>query len=370
MNKIKVLVVDDSALIRKLLTDILDADFDITVVGSAEDPFDAREKIKKLNPDVITLDIEMPKMDGLTFLEKLMRLHPMPVVMVSTLTEKGAEATMRALKLGAVDFLPKPTMNVEKALNDYSDDLISKVKAANETNIHALLSSVSSLSPMDALPHKNIVSSPKLLACNTTVKLVAIGSSTGGTEAIAKVVKDIPVDFPGIVITQHIPAKFSEAFAGRLNRSCSVTIVEADDGQSIEKGHVYIAPGDHHLAVVKDRDGYKCRVFSGERVNRHCPSVEVLFKSIAQHVGPDVISVMLTGMGKDGATAMQEIHNQGGATIAQDKNSSVVWGMPGAAVALGCVDSVVPLDKIAAEMMQICRSKGKPSFSKSMPANF
>lgn len=367
MTKIKVLVVDDSPLIRKILTDILARDPCITVVGSAEDPYDARSKIKKLHPDVITLDIEMPKMDGLTFLEKLMRLRPMPVVMVSTLTAKGAEATMRALSLGAVDFLPKPKANVEKCLHDYADDLIDKIKAASATNINALTSN--HLAVAGSLPSDKIIHTPDLLSCNTNIKLVAIGSSTGGTEAIAEIIKDIPTDFPGIVITQHIPAKFSEAFANRLNRKSSVKVLEAQNGQIIEKGHVYIAPGEHHLTVVKEGYNYKCRVFTGERVNRHSPSVEVLFKSIVKNVGAEVISVMLTGMGKDGATAMQEIHQQGGITIAQDKNSSVVWGMPGAAVALGCVDKIVPLNKIAQEMIGICRSQGKPSFSSAISAH-
>jgi len=367
MSKIKVLIVDDSALIRKILSEILNADPNIMVIGTAEDPYDAREKIKKLRPDVITLDIEMPKMDGLTFLEKLMRLRPMPVVMVSTLTEKGSEATMKALTLGAVDFLPKPKTNVENSLLDYADDLVEKVKAAKATNINALLSN-SSVSAKSGLPTSSNIIAPPLMGCNTQVKLVAIGSSTGGTEAIASIVKDIPIDFPGIVITQHIPAKFSKAFADRLNRTCKVTVVEASDGQPIEKGHVYIAPGDFHMSVVKNGYGYKCKVYSGERVNRHCPSVEVLFKSVVDNVGPDVISVMLTGMGKDGATAMQQIHEQGGVTIAQDEQSSVVWGMPGAAVALNCVDKVIPLDKIANEMLTLCQSKGKPSFNKALSA--
>lgn len=363
MNKIKVLVVDDSALIRKILTEILSNDSGIDVVGSAEDPYDAREKIKRLNPDVITLDIEMPKMDGLTFLEKLMRLHPMPVVMVSTLTEKGAEATMKALALGAVDFLPKPKTDVENSLHEYADDLVHKIKAAKATNLNALIPDENQ-DNVYSLPNNNQVHTPELLGAPSKIKLVAIGSSTGGTEALASLLKSIPTDFPGIVITQHIPAKFSQAFAARLDRTCAITAKEASDGDIIEPGHVYVAPGEHHLSIEKYGNKYKCRVFSGERVNRHCPSVEVLFKSVVKNVGRDVISVMLTGMGKDGATAMQEIHNIGGATVAQDEQSSVVWGMPGAAVQLGCVDKVLPLNKIAEELIQQCKGKSRPTLKK------
>ena len=353
MNKIKVLVVDDSALIRSIITKILSSDQSIEVVGTAQDPYDAREKIKQLNPDVLTLDIEMPRMDGLTFLENLMRLHPMPVVMVSTLTEKGAEATMRALSIGAVDFLPKPKTDVEHGLNEYAEDLIDKIKAAKATNLNALASDKKITNLNNSSNSK--VHQPEPMACHTKVKLVAIGSSTGGTEALASLLRDIPTDFPGIVITQHIPPKFSHAFAERLNRTCAITANEAKDGQIIEAGHVYIAPGEHHLRVEKANHNYVCRVFAGERVNRHCPSVEVLFKSVAKNVGSKIISVMLTGMGKDGATAMQELHKLGAFTIAQDEQSSVVWGMPGAAVKLGCVDKVLPLSKIPSELVSLCR---------------
>ena len=359
MNKIKVLIVDDSAMIRHLLSDMLNADPEIEVVGTANDPIEARSKIKQYDPDVLTLDIEMPKMDGLTFLSLLMRLRPMPVLMISSHSKKNAACVMRALSIGAIDFLPKPVNRENNSLNDYASHLVDKIKIASKADV------VNNLDfheddKMKVVGNVNMHiderSKPVLLNCNTNIRLVAIGSSTGGTEAIAEILKSIPVDFPPIVITQHIPANFSKAFADRLNKNCAVTISEAQDGDEIKSGHVYIAPGGLQMEVVKNNYHLMCKVYKGEKVNRHSPSVEVLFNSVAKVVGKKVVSVMLTGMGDDGAASMLDLKKVGGITIAQDEKSSVVWGMPGAAVKLGCVDKVLALNVIAAELMTICRN--------------
>ena len=366
MEKIKVLVVDDSALIRRLFSDMLNADPEIEVIDTANDPIEARSKIKQHNPDVLTLDIEMPKMDGLTFLEKLMRLHPMPVVMISSHTQKGAECVMRALQIGAVDFMPKPASNEDDSLHVYANNLVNKVKIASRANVakHLEVNDKNQPNnPVDGKLHSITPTNPDLLDCKTNIQLVAIGSSTGGTEAVAEVLKFIPSDFPPIVITQHIPSKFSKAFAERLNRHCACTIIEAQDGDEIKPGHVYIAPGGMQMEVVKYKYKLMCKVYEGEKVNRHRPSVEVLFKSVAKVVGKKVISVMLTGMGDDGSASMQDIKDVGGITIAQDEKSSVVWGMPGAAVKLGCIDRVIALNKIAPELLTICREDSRPSIS-------
>ncbi|MFK7794154.1 MAG: chemotaxis response regulator protein-glutamate methylesterase [Gammaproteobacteria bacterium] len=366
MKKIKVLVVDDSALIRRLFTDMLNADPHIEVIDTANDPIEARSKIKQHNPDVITLDIEMPKMDGITFLEKLMRLHPLPVIMISSHTKKGAECVMRSLQIGAVDFMPKPVNHEDNSLNIYASNLINKIKIASKANVTKHLEINSNNyenNTSDDLLHVSNRSNPELLNCNTNIQLVAIGSSTGGTEAVAEVLKSIPSDFPPIVITQHIPSKFSKAFAERLNRNCAGIIVEAQDGDEIKPGHVYIAPGGFQMEVVKYKYNLICKVYEGEKVNRHCPSVEVLFKSVAKVVGKKVISVMLTGMGDDGSASMKDIQDVGGTTIAQDEKSSVVWGMPGAAVKLGCIDKIVSLSNIAPELVNICREDSRKPIS-------
>jgi len=365
MEKIKVLVVDDSALIRCLFSDMLNSDPHIEVVDTANDPIEARSKIKLHNPDVITLDIEMPKMDGITFLDKLMRLHPMPVIMISSHTQKGAECVMRCLQIGAVDFMPKPVSNNDDSLSIYASNLINKVKAASHADVvqHLQISDKNSCQiTNDGMPACEI-KAPGLLNANTNIRLVAIGSSTGGTEALAQLIQHIPVDFPPIVITQHIPSKFSKAFAERLDRHCAVKVIEAQDGDEIKTGHVYIAPGGKQMEVVKYKYNLMCKVFEGEKVNRHRPSVEVLFESVAKVVGKRVISVMLTGMGDDGSASMKNIKDMGGITIVQDEQSSVVWGMPGAAVKLGCVDKIVSLDKIPEQLVKLCRENSSNSLS-------
>lgn len=349
---IKVLVVDDSALARKLLTAMLTRSRDIEVVGTAGDPYAAREKIKKLNPDVITLDVEMPRMDGLTFLENLMRLRPMPVVMVSSLTQRGADVTLRALELGAIDFVAKPRVDIAGTLADYEEELIAKVKVAAGARVMPRTAparvtderhSTSAVVP--------ILSLRSML--RTTDRIIAIGASTGGTEAIREVLAEMPPDAPAIVISQHIPAAFSKPFAERMNRSSAMAVCEAQDGQQILPGHAYIAPGDRHLLVERDGARYLCRLSSGPHVNRHRPSVDVMFRSVAQNVGPNAVGVVLTGMGDDGARGLKEMLEAGAGTIAQDEASSVVWGMPGSAVKLGAATHVLPLQQVAGQVLAL-----------------
>ncbi len=359
MAVIRVLVVDDSALVRQLLTEILNADPDIEVVGTANDPYQAREKIKKLNPDVLTLDVEMPRMDGVTFLKNLMRLRPMPVVMVSTLTEQGAEVTLQALALGAVDFVAKPKIDLANTLENYSQDIINKVKTAAVVNIHALgqksrgMLDIPEKLTADAVIEK--MPGQKSTHLKTTEKLVAIGASTGGTEAIKAILSHMPADSPAIVITQHIPATFSHAFADRVNGVSAMEVCEAQDGQQILPGHAYIAPGDRHLLVERSGARYYCLLNEGPPVSRHKPSVDVLFRSVAQNVGPNAIGVMLTGMGDDGAKGMLEMKESGAYNFVQDEKSSVVWGMPGQAVKIGATTEQVPLSQIADKLQSLVK---------------
>ena len=348
-KKIKVLVVDDSALIRKLLSELLAEDPEIEVVGAAADPYAARDKIKTLNPDVLTLDIEMPRMDGLTFLSNLMRLRPMPVVMVSSLADQGAEVTLDALALGAVDYVTKPKIDVAHTLTDFSQEIIAKVKMAAAARIQPCAEPRSVPSKLNADAILPVGAPPKFF--KTTDNMIAIGASTGGTEAIRVVLEMLPPDAPGIVITQHIPEAFSRPFAERMNRCSALQVKQADDGDLIMPGHVFIAPGDQHLLVVRDGARYRCRLNDGPPVNRHRPSVDVLFRSVAQSVGPNALGVLLTGMGEDGAAGLGEMHTAGAFTIAQDEKTSVVWGMPGAAVRLGGTDVVLPLDRVAEACM-------------------
>jgi two-component system chemotaxis response regulator CheB len=350
-------VVDDSAVMRQLLTEILNSDPGIEVVGSAPDPYVARDKIKLLNPDVLTLDVEMPRMDGLAFLRNLMRLRPMPVVMCSSLTQKGAAVALDALSLGAVDFVAKPTVDVSQGIKESAGEIISKVKMAAHAQVRPLLDIpslvVADRHDADAVLPKR--SAPTHFA--TTDRIIAIGASTGGTEAIKQVLMNLPSDVPGIVITQHIPKAFSGPFALRMDASSVLNVCEARDGQPILAGHVYIAPGDQHLIVVRDGARYQCRLSDGELVNRHRPSVDVLFRSVAQSAGRNSIGVMLTGMGRDGAEGMKEMREAGALTIAQDEKSSVVWGMPGAAWQIGAVQSLHPLHQIAARIVELANAR-------------
>jgi two-component system chemotaxis response regulator CheB len=358
---IRVLIVDDSALVRSLLTDILKAAPGIEVVGVAADAHAAREKIKQLNPDVLTLDVEMPKMDGITFLRNLMRLRPMPVVMVSSLTERGADVTLDALALGAVDYLSKPKIDLAATLKDYAEELIEKVRTAARASVRALdprqpprpAAAVGPAHSADAVLPKL---SPRNRPLRTTDRVIAIGASTGGTEAIKEVLMRLPPDSPGVVIAQHIPKAFSTPFARRMNDCCPVSVCEAEDGQHVLAGHAYIAPGDRHLMLVRDGARYVCRLDDGVPVNRHKPSVDVLFRSVAQNAGRNAIGVLLTGMGKDGARGMKEMLDSGSRTIAQDEASSVVWGMPGEAVSLGAAEHVVALESIAGKILALAEA--------------
>lgn len=334
--RIKVAIVDDSALVRAMLTQIINSQPDMQSVGAAPDPLVARELIRSQNPDVITLDVEMPRMDGLEFLEKLMRLRPTPVVMVSTLTERGAETTLRALELGAVDYVSKPKVDIVRGLGEYADELCEKIRAASRASVRK---------PAAGAARPPAPSSGMRLA--STEKLVLVGASTGGTEAIRELLGGFPPDAPAIVITQHMPAGFTRSFALRLNDHCKLKVSEAVDGERLLPGHAYIAPGDHHLAVKRSGANYVASVTEGAPVNRHRPSVEVLFRSGAACAGPNAIGIMLTGMGKDGATAMRELRDAGAYNFAQDEATCVVFGMPKEAIAAGAVHEVLPLPAIA-----------------------
>ena len=350
-RRIRVLIVDDSALVRQMLGDMLRRDPSIEVVGSAGDAHIAREKIKQLNPDVVTLDVEMPKMDGITFLRNLMRLRPMPVVMVSSLTERGADVTLDALAIGAVDYLSKPKIDIAATLGDYADELIEKVKTAAGVSVRALdARRTASAAPPPRLTADAVIARKPGKTLRTTDRIIAIGASTGGTEAIKQVLMGLPPDAPGVVIAQHIPKAFSTPFAKRMNDCCQMTVYEAEDGQQILAGHVYIAPGDRHLLVARDGARYVCRLDDGPPVNRHKPSVDVLFRSVAQSAGRNALGVLLTGMGKDGACGLLEMLENGSPTIAQDEATSVVWGMPGEAVAMDAAQHILPLQEIAAAL--------------------
>jgi two-component system, chemotaxis family, protein-glutamate methylesterase/glutaminase len=356
MNKIRVLIIDDSVLIRKILTEILNSSPDIEVVGAAADPLIAREMIKQLHPDVLTLDIEMPHMDGITFLRNLMRLRPTPVVMISTLTEKGAEVTLEALTLGAVDFIAKPKVDVISSLNNYADEIISKVKIAARANVSNLDGRKSK--PRDlsnAAAGQNSVPNLAKPGVGVNNKIIALGASTGGTEAIKSVVKDLPANTPPVVISQHLPAAFSESFVRHIDLITGMTAVIPKHGQVIETGHIYLAPGDRHMLIAKEGGRYIIQLNDGEPVNRHKPSVDVMFSSVAKQVGADAIAVLLTGMGADGAAGMKEMHDKGAKTIIQDEQSSVVWGMPGAAHKLGCTDFVLPLGEVAGKILALIK---------------
>jgi two-component system chemotaxis response regulator CheB len=324
-TKIKVLIVDDSALIRSVMSEIVNSQPDMEVVGTAPDPLVARELIKKTNPDVLTLDVEMPKMDGLDFLEKLMRLRPMPVVMVSSLTERGSEITMRALELGAVDFVTKPKISIQSGMREYTDLISDKIRAAARARIKPR--SVQPAAPLSALPAlRNPLTSSE--------KLIIIGASTGGTEAIREFLMQMPSDCPGILIAQHMPEGFTTSFARRLDSLCKISVVESAGNERVLPGHAYIAPGHSHLLLARSGANYVTRIEQTDPVNRHRPSVDVLFRSAALAAGKNAMGVILTGMGKDGAAGMLAMKEAGAYNYAQDEASCVVFGMPREAILL------------------------------------
>ncbi|HRL99240.1 MAG TPA: chemotaxis response regulator protein-glutamate methylesterase [Acidovorax sp.] len=344
-RKIRVIVVDDSALVRSLLSEIINRQRDMECIGTANDPLVAREMIRELNPDVITLDVEMPRMDGIDFLGRLMRLRPMPVVMISTLTERGAEVTMRALELGAVDFVAKPRVGLASGLNDLASQIVDKIRVAAVAQVRRTPAqpAVHSAAADSAPPP----SSAALLGRLSTEKLICIGASTGGTEAIKEVLVQMPADSPAIVITQHMPPGFTTSFAARLNGLCQITVKEATNGERILPGHAYIAPGGKQFHVARSGANYVAVVDDGPPVNRHKPSVEVLFKSAAAVVGRNAFGIMLTGMGNDGAVAMREMKDAGSYNYVQDEATCIVFGMPREAIAHGAADEVLPLTQIA-----------------------
>ena len=361
-NKIRVVVVDDSALVRGLLGEIINRQTDMECVGAAADPLLAREMIRNLNPDVITLDVEMPRMDGLDFLSKLMRLRPMPVVMVSTLTERGAEVTLRALELGAVDFVAKPKIGVADGLKQLAEEITDKVRIAAKAQIRRLPQARPGTGSAATASGQNGpagADQPRPPAANlgrlSTEKIIFIGASTGGTEATKEVLLDLPPDAPAVVITQHMPPGFTRSYAARLDGLCRIRVKEASDGERILPGHAYIAPGGLHLSVERSGANYIARVRDGEPVNRHKPSVEVLFESAARVVGPNALGIMLTGMGADGAAAMKLMRDAGSYNYCQDEATCVVFGMPREAINHGAANEVLPLGQIAQHLMDRLR---------------
>ena len=335
--KIKVLIVDDSALIRSVMSEIISSQPDMEVVGVAPDPLVARELIKQTNPDVLTLDVEMPKMDGLDFLEKLMRLRPMPVVMVSSLTERGSEITMRALELGAVDFVTKPKISIQSGMREYTELISDKIRAAARARIK----------PRTLQPAPTLGALPALRnPLTSSEKLIIIGASTGGTEAIREFLMQMPSDCPGILIAQHMPEGFTTSFARRLDSLCKISVREAQGDERVLPGHAYIAPGHSHLLLARSGANYVTRIEQSEPVNRHRPSVDVLFRSAATAAGKNAVGVILTGMGKDGAAGMLEMKTAGAYNFAQDEASCVVFGMPREAIAIGGTHEVGALSAL------------------------
>ena len=342
---IKVLVVDDSALIRSLLSEIIHQAPDLELVGAAPDAFVAKEMVMQLQPDVITLDIEMPKVDGLTFLDRLMKARPTPVIMISTLTKKGADATLRALELGAIDFIAKPKINVANGIGEYQQEIIDKIRIASKIKLRKRASTPSNLS---AIP----------IQYKGTETIVGIGASTGGTEAIRKVLERLSPAFPATVITQHMPPNFTKSFAKRLDALCEINVHEAKDGERILTGNAYIAPGDKHMEIVKSGADYRVRLNDGPLVSGHKPAVDVMFESIAKVAGKNSIGALLTGMGKDGAQGLLSMYQAGAITMIQDEETSVVWGMPKAAAELGASKHIIPLQKIASALTKAVEQKG------------
>ena len=354
MTKVKVLVVDDSALVRQTLSEILNSDPEIEVIGSAADPFLAAERMKTMIPDVITLDIEMPRMDGLTFLQKLMSQHPIPVVMCSSLAELGTETALKAMEYGAVDIITKPRMGTKLFIEESRIVICDAVKAAAATRpAHLHRSTLKEISPKYSADV--IIDKPNSKAMiQTTEKVVVIGASTGGTEALRIFLEMLPEDAPGMVIVQHMPENFTAAFAKRLNSLCRVTVKEAEDNDTVVRGRVLIAPGNHHSLLKRSGARYYVEVKDGPLVSRHRPSVDVLFRSAARYGGKNVVGVIMTGMGDDGAKSMKEMYDGGAITIAQDEATCVVFGMPAEAIKHGGVHKILPLPLIAAEVLRLC----------------
>ena len=354
---IRILVIDDSALVRHLLSEILGAVPGFEVVGAAPDPYAAREATKALQPDVLTLDVEMPRMDGLVFLENLMRLRPTPVVMVSSLTTQGAEVTLRALELGAVDFVSKPALGLAAGLAALAEELAAKIRVAARAQLQPLQAPPPRLGAVGSAP-----------GYRTTAQLVAMGASTGGTEALRAVVSALPADAPAVVITQHIPASFSRPFAERMDRASAMRVSQAEDGQPILPGHVYVAPGDAHLCVERSGARWRCRLSQAAPVNRHRPAVDVMFDSVREACGRNALGLLLTGMGEDGARGLARLRQAGASTLVQDEASAVVWGMPGAAVKLGAAERILNLNELPEAILAWARTPPPENEEPRMPS--
>jgi two-component system, chemotaxis family, protein-glutamate methylesterase/glutaminase len=353
-RKIKVLVIDDSALIRGVMKEIINRESDMECVAAAPDPLVAREMIRNLNPDVLTLDVEMPKMDGLDFLERLMRLRPMPVLMISSLTEAGSDITFRALELGAVDFVSKPKLDIARGMEESAIEITDKIRAVVQARVRKTFvePAVQEKYSADAI----LPSSTRRFT--STEKLIAIGASTGGTEAIKEVLTKLPADAPGVLIAQHMPEQFTKSFADRLNSLCKISVKEAEHNERILPGYAYIAPGHSHLLLRRSGAHYIAELNQGPLVNRHRPSVDVLFRSVANVAGANALGIILTGMGKDGVQGMLEMKQAGSHTIAQDEASCVVFGMPKEAIAAGAVREVLPLQNIARRTLEYLSAQG------------
>ncbi len=353
-KKIKVLIVDDSSVVRQTLAAIIEADPDMTVMATAGDPYIAASRMKTEIPDVITLDVEMPRMDGITFLHKIMTQHPLPVIMCSSLTEKGCQTAMKALEYGAVDIITKPQLGVKQYLEDFSVTICDAIKAAAMSNLKVRKLPIKPA--QKKLSADAVIEKPNGKAMlKTTEKIIIVGASTGGTEALREFLEDMPVNAPGIVIVQHMPEKFTASFAERLNEICAINVKEAANNDTVIQGRALIAPGGKHTLIKRSGARYYVEVKDGPLVSRHRPSVDVLFRSAARYVGQNAIGVIMTGMGDDGANGMKEMKDTGSYNIAQDEASCVVYGMPKEAVKLGGVDIIIPLDKIAHKVVQLCK---------------
>ncbi|MDM7862184.1 chemotaxis response regulator protein-glutamate methylesterase [Alteromonas sp. ASW11-36] len=339
---ITVLVVDDSALVRALLSEMIDNHPLLTLVGAAANAFIAKRMVNELKPDVITLDVEMPEVNGLVFLDRLMKARPTPVVMFSSLTEQGALATMEALALGAVDFLPKPKLDIANKVKEFEQELTDKILLASQAKLDIMPTSTQTVRNVSEV---------------SNLSLVAIGASTGGTEAIRHILMELPKSFPAVVVSQHMPKGFTQSFAQRLNSLCQLTVVEATQGQPIKQGHVYIAPGDYHLEIQDTNDGYKIKLSQTDKVNNHRPSIDVMFNSVAQIAGRRAAGVLLTGMGKDGAQGLAQMKQAGGETIAQSEASCLIYGMPKEAVRIGAASQQKDLADISSALYQWARLK-------------
>ena len=354
MKKIKVLIVDDSASVRMALTEVYNSDPEIEVVGTASDPYFAVQKIKEVVPDVISLDIEMPRMDGITFLQKIMSQHPIPVVVLSTLTEKGGELALRALEYGAVEVITKPSVNTKELIKEARIKLCDIIKAASKAKLSRKTFRESTSNVVKKHSAEVMIKKPTGKAIfSTTDKVVAVGASTGGTEALRVFLESLPVDIPGIVIVQHMPEMFTKQFAERLDSLCAISVKEAKDGDSVLRGHALIAPGNYHMMLKRSGAKYYVSVKEGPLVNRHKPSVDVLFRSTARYAGKNAVGIIMTGMGGDGSIGLKEMRDAGAHTIAQDENSCVVFGMPKEAIKLGGAVEVLPLNKIGNKLIKI-----------------